>query len=396
MMLKMTDLELGGMRVLIRADLNVPIENGKITSATRIDAIIPTLSMALAQGAAVIVMSHLGRPKEGEPEEKFSLQPIANYLSEALQQPVPLVKDHVAANVSPGQIILLENTRFMMGEKSNDVNLSKSLASLCDIFVMDAFGTAHRKQASTYGVAQYAPIACAGPLVMAEIAALNQAMADPKKPLVAVVGGSKVSSKLAILNEILTKVDTLILGGGIANTFLAAAGYPVGSSLYEHDLIPDAQAMLTYAKTNHKQIPLPQDVVVAQEFSVDAHATIKDVNDVMHNDMILDIGPKTSDLLENIINQAGTIVWNGPVGVFEFDQFGKGSENLAHAIANSKAFSVAGGGDTLAAIEKYQVGEKISYISTGGGAFLEFLEGKHLPALEILTKRAQESLVVKS
>lgn len=396
MMLKMTDLELGGMRVLIRADLNVPIENGKITSATRIDAIIPTLSMALAQGAAVIVMSHLGRPKEGEPEEKFSLQPIANYLSEALQQPVPLVKDHVAANVSPGQIILLENTRFMMGEKSNDVNLSKSLASLCDIFVMDAFGTAHRKQASTYGVAEYAPIACAGPLVMAEIAALNQAMADPKKPLVAVVGGSKVSSKLAILNEILTKVDTLILGGGIANTFLAAAGYPVGSSLYEHDLIPDAQAMLTYAKTNHKQIPLPQDVVVAQEFSVDAHATIKDVNDVMHNDMILDIGPKTSDLLENIINQAGTIVWNGPVGVFEFDQFGKGTENLAHAIANSKAFSVAGGGDTLAAIEKYQVGEKISYISTGGGAFLEFLEGKHLPALEILTKRAQESLVVKS
>lgn len=387
-MIKMTDLDLTRKRVLIRADLNVPIENGHITSTTRIEAILPTLKIALDQDAAIILMSHLGRPKEGEFDEKFSLQPVATCLSHYLGRPVPLMSEYSKINIKPGEIILLENTRFLKGEKSNDSGLSKQLASLCDVFVMDAFATAHRKEASTYGVAEYARYACAGPLMVSELDALKHVLKEPQKPLVAVVGGSKVSSKLAILNEILTQVDCLIVGGGIANTFLAAAGFPVGSSLYEHDLIPDAQAMLSFAKAHHKEIPLPEDVLVATEFSATAKATIKNVEDVEHNDMILDVGPKTANRIQQIIAKAGTILWNGPLGVFEFENFGDGTRVLAQAIAGSDAFSVAGGGDTLAAIEKYNVADDISYISTGGGAFLEVLEGKTLPAIDILEKRS--------
>lgn len=387
-MIKMIDLDLTRKRVLIRADLNVPVENGTITSTTRIEAILPTLKIALDQDAAIILMSHLGRPKEGEIDPKFSLQPVAASLSKYLGRPVPLVTEHSNVNVKPGEIVLLENTRFLKGEKNNDPSLSKELANLCDIFVMDAFATAHRKEASTYGVAQYAPFACAGPLIVSELEALGHVLREPERPLVAVVGGSKVSTKLAILNEILTQVDCLIVGGGIANTFLAAAGFPVGSSLYEHDLIPDAQAMLSFAKAHHKQIPLPEDVLVATEFSANAKAVVKKVEDVAHNEMILDVGPKTANHIKQIIDKAGTVIWNGPLGVFEFENFGEGTRVLSEAIAHSEAFSVAGGGDTLAAIEKYDVADEISYISTGGGAFLELLEGKTLPAIDILEKRS--------
>lgn len=383
-MKQMADLDLKNKRVLIRADLNVPVNNGKITSTTRIEATLPTLKQALAAQAAVILMSHLGRPIEGKFDPNLTLQPVADSLSQLLGLPVPLIKDLDKVSVAPGQLVLLENTRFMAGEKNNDPLLSKKLASLGDIFVMDAFATAHRKEASTYGVAQYASQSCAGPLVVSEVHALEKIMIHPKRPLVAVVGGAKVSSKLSVLNEILSQVDCLILGGGIANTFLAAQGFPVGSSLYEHDLIPQAQAMLAYAKNHNKQIPLPVDVMVAQNFSVDAKATLKDINDVTHSDMILDVGLKTIDQIKHIIAEAGTILWNGPLGVFEFNEFGQGTEAMARAIAESHAFSVAGGGDTLAAIEKYGVSTGISYISTGGGAFLEFLEGKTLPALAIL------------
>jgi phosphoglycerate kinase len=387
-MIKMIDLDLTRKRVLIRADLNVPVENGTITSTTRIEAILPTLKIALDQDAAIILMSHLGRPKEGEIDPKFSLQPVAACLSKYLGRPVPLVTEHSNVNVKPGEIVLLENTRFLKGEKNNAPSLSKQLANLCDIFVMDAFATAHRKEASTYGVAEYAPFACAGPLIVSELEALGHVLREPERPLVAVVGGSKVSTKLAILNEILTQVDCLIVGGGIANTFLAAAGLPVGSSLYEHDLIPDAQAMLSFAKAHHKQIPLPEDVLVATEFSAGAKAVVKKVEDVAHNEMILDVGPKTANHIKQIIEKAGTVIWNGPLGVFEFENFGEGTRVLSEAIARSEAFSVAGGGDTLAAIEKYDVADEISYISTGGGAFLELLEGKTLPAIDILEKRS--------
>jgi phosphoglycerate kinase len=385
-MLKFSDIDLSGKRVLIRADLNVPIENGQITSTTRIKAILPTLKIALEQNSAIILMSHLGRPKEGQFDAALSLQPVATCLSDYLGQPINLVQSLDQVTVAPGQVVLLENTRFLVGEKENDPALGQRLAALCDVFVMDAFATAHRKEASTYGVAQYAPLACAGPLLVSEIEALSKVMQSPKRPLVAVVGGSKVSTKLMVLKNILSQVDCLVLGGGIANTFLAAQGYSVGKSLYEAALVPEAQAMLSYAKEHNKTIPLPSDVVVATEFSAQADAVHKSIEDVSSDDMILDIGPQSSEQLQNIILNAGTILWNGPLGVFEFDQFGEGTKSLALAIAKSHAFSIAGGGDTLAAIEKYQVDEDISYISTGGGAFLEFLEGKTLPAIAILEK----------
>lgn len=389
MIRSMADTDLAGKRVLMRADLNVPIENERIMSTTRIDATLPTVKEALARGAAVILMSHLGRPTEGQYDATFSLQPIANYLSQQLGKHVSLIQNLDQVNVDPGEVVLLENSRFWSGEKNNDPTLSKKLASLCDVFVMDAFATAHRKEASTYGVAEFAPVVCAGPLVMSEVVALENVMRNPKRPLVAVVGGAKVSTKLSILNEILTKVDTLILGGGIANTFLAAADMPVGSSLYEHDLIPEAQAMLTYAKQHNKNIPLPTDVLVAETFSAEAKAVLKNIDEVNHRDIILDIGPQSIEHIRTIIKQAGTILWNGPLGVFEFPAFAQGTQALAQAIASSSAFSVAGGGDTLAAIEKFNVAKGISYISTGGGAFLELLEGKRLPALAILEERAR-------
>lgn len=387
-MLKMTDLDLSGKRVLIRADLNVPLLNGEITSSTRIQAILPTLKIALAQNAAIILMSHLGRPTAGHIDPNFSLKPVATFLEKYLGQPVELVSSLEQVNVKQGQVVLLENVRFYKGEKDNDPNLAQRLASICDVFVMDAFATAHRAEASTYGVAQYAPIACAGPLLVSEIDALDKVMQNPKRPLVAVVGGAKVSTKLMVLKNILSQVDTLIPGGGIANTFLAAQGYPVGKSLYEESLIPEAQAMLQYAQSHNKTIFLPKDVVVANEFSPEAPALSKDIEDVAANEMILDVGKKSIDQITKIISESGTILWNGPLGVFEFDQFGHGTQSLAMAIANSSAFSVAGGGDTLAAIEKYQVSKDISYISTGGGAFLEFLEGKTLPAIAILENTA--------
>jgi len=386
--ISMNSLELTDKRVLIRQDLNVPIANSKVTSDTRIVASLPTIRTALDQNAAVMLMSHLGRPTEGEYAEEFSLQPVADCLSEHLEQPVTLIKDWLdGVNVNAGEVVLLENVRFNKGEKSNDDGLAKLMASLCDIFVMDAFGTAHRAQASTHGVAKFANEACAGPLLSAELNALEQALKSPQSPVVAIVGGSKVSTKLTVLETLSTKVDQLIVGGGIANTFIAAAGYRVGKSLYEPDLIPQAQELIANAKASGSDIPIPTDVVVAIEFSDQAQAVTKPVDQVADDELILDIGPETARQYASMMEQAGTIVWNGPVGVFEIPQFANGTKVMSEAIADSDAFSIAGGGDTLAAIDQFDLTDKISYISTGGGAFLEFLEGKSLPAVEILEQR---------
>jgi phosphoglycerate kinase len=391
--IRMQDLDLAGKRVLIRQDLNVPVANGAVTSDARIRASLPTIRTALDAGARVMVMSHLGRPEEGKPTDEFSLAPVAARLSELLGRKVPLVKDWLGgADVAParGEAVLLENVRFNKGEKKDKEELAKQMAALCDVYVMDAFGTAHRAEASTHGVGKFAPVACAGPLLVNELVALETALEKPKRPLVAIVAGSKVSTKLTVLESLLTKVDQLIVGGGIANTFLLAKGLPIGRSLAEAEMVDIANKLVAQAAAKGTEIPLPTDVVVAKEFAASAEADVKPVADVAADEMILDIGPDTAERLGRIIEQAGTVVWNGPVGVFEFDQFGEGTKSLANAIARSKAFSLAGGGDTLAAIEKYQVEEGISYISTGGGAFLEFVEGKKLPAVAMLEARAAE------
>ncbi len=386
--IKMSDLELSGKRVLIREDLNVPVADGKVTSDARIRAALPTIEAALAANAAVMLVSHLGRPTEGEPEDKFSLQPVADRLGELLGREVPLAKDWIdGIDVAPGQVVLCENVRFLAGEKKCDDALARKMAALCDVFVMDAFGTAHRAQASTYGVAEHAPVACAGPLLAAELEALGKALDNPQRPFVAIVGGSKVSTKLTVLDTLAGIVDTLIGGGGIANTFIAAAGHDVGKSLYEEDMLDTARS-LAADDSDRADIPVPDDVVVAGEFAADATPTTKNVAEVGADDLILDIGPQTAERFAAILKDAGTIIWNGPVGVFEFDSFGEGTRVLSEAIAASDAFSVAGGGDTLAAIDKYGVRDRISYISTGGGAFLEFVEGKKLPAVAMLEKRA--------
>ncbi|NNI13409.1 phosphoglycerate kinase [Pasteurella multocida] len=382
--IKMTDLDLSGKRVFIRADLNVPVKDGKVTSDARIRATIPTLKLALEKGAKVMVTSHLGRPTEGEFDEANSLKPVVDYLNANLDVPVRLVRDYLdGVDVNQGEIVVLENVRINKGEKKNDPELGKKYAVLCDVFVMDAFGTAHRAQASTYGVAEYAPVACAGPLLAAELDALGKALKEPARPMVAIVGGSKVSTKLEVLNSLSKIADQIIVGGGIANTFIAAAGHNVGKSLYEEDLIPVAKNLA--ASTD---IPVPVDVRVGLEFSETAAATEKAVNEVKDDESIFDIGDKSAEQLAEIIKNAKTILWNGPVGVFEFPNFRKGTEIISHAIANSEGFSIAGGGDTLAAIDLFGIKDKISYISTGGGAFLEFVEGKVLPAVEILEKRA--------
>mgnify|MGYP003624205166 FL=1 len=381
--LTMNELDLKNQRVLIREDLNVPVKDGQVKSDARILAALPTIRQALAQGAAVMICSHLGRPEEGVFSEEDSLAPVAAYLSKALGRDVPLVKDYLAGvEVQPGEVVLLENVRFNKGEKKNTDELAQQYAALCDVFVMDAFGTAHRAQGSTHGVAKFAKVACAGPLLAAELEALAKALLKPARPMTAIVAGSKVSTKLDVLNALSDKCDQLIVGGGIANTFLAAAGYPVGKSLYEADLLDTARAI-----AEKVSVPLPIDVVVASEFAESAKATVKLVADVSADDMILDIGPQTAAHFAELLKSAGTILWNGPVGVFEFDQFGNGTKALALAIAESPAFSIAGGGDTLAAIDKYGVAEQISYISTGGGAFLEFVEGKVLPAVAVLEER---------
>lgn len=387
--LNMIDLDLAGQRVLIREDLNVPISDGKVTSDARLKAALPTIELALQKGAKVMVMSHLGRPEEGVFDADSSLQPVVDYFQQALPVPVRLVSDYLnGVTVNAGEVVVFENVRFNKGESKNNDVLAQQLAALCEVFVMDAFGTAHRAQASTHGVAKYAPIACAGPLLAAELDALGKALANPARPLVAIVGGSKVSTKLTVLDSLSGIVDQLIVGGGIANTFIAAAGHAIGKSLYEADLVPEAQRLVAAARAKGGDIPLPTDVVTGTEFSASATATTKAVNAVSADDMIFDIGPDTAAAFAQIIENAGTIVWNGPVGVFEFDQFGAGTEALAKAIAASSAFSIAGGGDTLAAIDKYGIADNISYISTGGGAFLEFLEGKQLPAVAILEERA--------
>lgn len=387
--LRMTDLDLKGKRVLIREDLNVPVAEGKVTSDARIRASLPTILAARDKGAAVMLMSHLGRPDEGVYAEEFSLAPVAKRLSELLNAPVRLVKDWLdGVNCAPGEVVLLENVRFNVGEKKDKEELAKKMAALCDVYVMDAFGTAHRAEASTHGVARFAKVACAGTLLVNELEALNKALANPKRPLTAIVAGSKVSTKLTVLESLMSKVDQLIVGGGIANTFLAAAGYPVGKSLYEADMLDIAKGLLEKSKQTGVGIPLPIDVVVAKEFSATAKATVKAVSEVAADDLILDVGPKTAALFDSLLQKSGSVVWNGPVGVFEFDAFGEGTKALAHSIAKSSAFSIAGGGDTLAAIEKYDVEKEISYISTGGGAFLEFLEGKVLPAVAALEARA--------
>jgi len=385
---KMVDLDLSGKRVLIRQDLNVPVKDGKVTSDLRIQASVPTIEKALDAGAAVMVMSHLGRPTEGEFDEASSLKPVAEQLSTLLGKPVRLEKDWLdGISIAAGEVVLCENVRFNIGEKKNNDALGQKMAALCDIFVMDAFGTAHRAQASTHSVAKFADIACAGPLLANELDALGKALNQPAQPLVAIVGGSKVSTKLTVLESLSTKVDQLIVGGGIANTFIAAAGYSVGNSLYEEDLIDEANRLIAAAKKAGSDIPVPTDVVCAKEFSDTAEATIKNVADVADDDLILDIGPETSKKYAEMLKTAGTIVWNGPVGVFEIDQFGNGTKSMSEAIADSSAFSIAGGGDTLAAIDKYNIKDKVSYTSTGGGAFLEFLEGKVLPAVAILEER---------
>jgi phosphoglycerate kinase len=382
--LRMTEQDLAGKRVLIRFDFNVPVMDGHVTSDARMRAALPTIRFALDAGAAVIVMSHLGRPTEGEWEDQFSLGPVARHLGVLLGQHVTLADNWLdGVDIEPGQVVMCENVRFNVGEKKNDPDLARKMAALCDVFVMDAFGTAHRAQASTYGVAEYAPVACAGPLLMTELEALGKALEDPARPMVAIVGGSKVSTKLTVLEALSGKVDKMIVGGGIANTFIAAAGYPVGKSLCEFEMLAQAKKLLEQA-----DIPLPTDVVVAEEFSANATAVTRAVDAVGEAEMILDIGPDTAEMYADILAKAGTIVWNGPVGVFEIDQFGQGTKRIAEAVADSAAFSIAGGGDTLAALEKYQLGERMSYVSTGGGAFLELLEGKKLPAIAILETRA--------
>ena len=380
----MSDFALSGQRLLIREDLNVPVKEGVVTSDARIRAALPTIKLAVSSGAKVLLMSHLGRPTEGQPEAAYSLAPVAAHLSQLLDQPVRLISDwRAGVELADGEVALLENVRFNEGEKADDAELAKAYASLCDLFVMDAFGTAHRAQASTHGVAKYAPAACAGPLLAGELAALKKALAEPARPLVAIVGGSKVSTKLQVLEALADKCDQLIVGGGIANTFLAAAGKPVGKSLCEHELLDTARALMT--KT---AIPLPTDVVVGSEFSEQAQARTLAAEDVGEADMIFDIGPQAAAELAELLKGAGTIIWNGPVGVFEFDQFGAGTEVLAKAIGASAGFSIAGGGDTLAAVDKYDIAQQISYISTGGGAFLEYVEGKTLPAVPMLEQRA--------
>jgi phosphoglycerate kinase len=386
--LRMADLDLAGKRVLIREDLNVPVEAGAITSDARIRAALPTIRAAVAARARVILLSHLGRPKKGEFSAENSLAPVAARLQELLGQPVRLIADWLnGVACEPGEVVLCENVRFNKGEKKDDETLSRRMADLCDVFVMDAFGTAHRAEASTHGVARYAPVACAGPLLVGELEALERALAKPARPLVAIVAGSKVSTKLTVLESLLGKVDKLIVGGGIANTFLAATGVAVGKSLHEADMLDTARRLLDQAKARGAEIPLPVDVVVAPEFSATAPATVRPVGEVGASELILDIGPHTAAMLADSLQSAGTILWNGPVGVFEFDQFGEGTKTIALAIARSSAFSLAGGGDTLAAIEKYGVESGISYISTGGGAFLEFVEGKTLPAVAALEAR---------
>ena len=385
---KMTDLDLSGKRVLIRADLNVPVKDGKVTSDARIRATLPTIERALQAGARVMVMSHLGRPEEGVYSEEDSMKPVADHLGTLLGKPVRLVKDYLqGVDVGAGEVVLFENVRFNKGEKKNNDDLSKQYAALCDVFVMDAFGTAHRAQASTHGVARFAPVACAGPLLAGELDALGKALKDPKRPLAAIVAGSKVSTKLTILDSMADKVDQLIVGGGIANTFMLAAGLKIGKSLAEADLIAEAKTIMDKMSKRGAEVPIPVDVVCGKEFSPSAAAVIKDVKDVVEDDMIFDVGPRTARMLADKLKSAGTIVWNGPVGVFEFDQFGEGTKTVAMAIAESPAFSIAGGGDTLAAVDKYGIADKVSYISTGGGAFLEFLEGKKLPAVAILEER---------
>ncbi|MDR0219436.1 MAG: phosphoglycerate kinase [Enterobacteriaceae bacterium] len=385
--IKMTDLDLAGKRVLIRADLNVPVKDGKVTSDARIRASLPTIEAALSQGAKVMVTSHLGRPTEGEYTDEFSLQPVVDYLKGALSSPVRLAKEYLdGVEVAEGELVVLENVRFNKGEKKDDETLSKQYAALCDIYVMDAFGTAHRAQASTHGVAKFAPIACAGPLLSGELEALGKALHNPARPMVAIVGGSKVSTKLTVLDSLSKIADQLIVGGGIANTFVAAEGHNVGRSLYEDDLIPEAKKLLECC-----DIPVPTDVRVATEFSETAEATLKSTSDIKDDEQILDLGDASAERLVEILKGAKTILWNGPVGVFEFPNFRKGTEIVARTIAESDAFSIAGGGDTLAAIDLFDIADKISYISTGGGAFLEFVEGKKLPAVVMLEERANSN-----
>ncbi|MFT5808365.1 MAG: phosphoglycerate kinase [Moritella dasanensis] len=383
--IKMKDLDLAGQRVLIRADLNVPIKNGKVTSDARIRASLPTIKLALAAGAKVMVTSHLGRPTEGEFAQEFSLEPVVNYLKEALENNVVLASDYLdGLELNVGELVVLENVRFNKGEKKNEEGLSKAYAALCDVFVMDAFGTAHRAQASTHGVGMYAPVACAGPLLSAELEALGKAMDKPARPMLAIVGGSKVSTKLTVLDSLSTIADQLVVGGGIANTFIAAQGHNVGKSLCEHDLVDTAKALMAKC-----EIPVATDVLVATEFSETAEATLKAASDVNDDDMIFDLGPESANKLAEMIKEAKTIIWNGPVGVFEFANFSQGTEIIGRAIAESDAFSIAGGGDTLAAIDQFGLTDGISYISTGGGAFLEFVEGKVLPAVAMLEERAK-------
>lgn len=390
--LKMTALDLKGKRVLIRQDLNVPIKNGIVQSDARIRASIPTIKAALDAGAGVMVMSHLGRPTEGEYSDEFSMAPVAARMGELLDRTIPVVKDYLGGvALKSGDLVMLENVRFLKGEKKDDPELGRKYAALCDVFVMDAFGTAHRAQATTSAVAQFAPVACAGPLLAAELEALDKALAQPKRPLVAIIGGSKVSTKLTILESLLSKVNTLIVGGGIANNFLMDAGNPLGKSLSEPDLAGEAKRITDSAKARGIEVPLPVDVVVGSSLSADSPATVKSVAEVAPDDMILDIGPETAKIYRDIILKAGTVVWNGPVGAFEADQFGEGTKAVCEAIAASNAFSIVGGGDSLAALEKYGFEDKMSYISTGGGAFLEFLEGKVLPAVAVLEERASKS-----
>jgi phosphoglycerate kinase len=385
----MSSLDLRGKRVLIREDLNVPIQGGSVSSDARIRAALPTIQAALSAKARVLIMSHLGRPEEGRYAEEFSLAPVAKRLAQLLGISVAFKKDWLdGVEVGPGEVVLLENVRFNKGEKKDDEDLSRRMAALCDIYVMDAFGTAHRAEASTHGVAKYAPVVCAGPLLVSELSALETALEKPARPLLAIVAGSKVSTKLTVLESLLSKVDQLIVGGGITNTFLAALGLNVGKSLYEPNMLDICKRLLEQSKKRGIVIPMPTDVVVGREFSAKAEADVKDVRQVSADDMILDIGPDSAEVIASLVASAGTILWNGPVGVFEFPQFSEGTRTLAMAIARSKAFSLAGGGDTLAAIEKYGIEDSISYISTGGGAFLEFVEGKKLPAVEILEQRA--------
>ena len=387
--LNMVDQDLAGKRILIREDLNVPINDGQVTSDARIRAAIPTIQFAIDAGASVLLLSHLGRPNEGEFEQRFSLEPVAGHLSSLLGRPVRLEKSWLdGVQIEAGEVVLCENVRFNEGEKTNNTDLAKKMAKLCDVFVMDAFGTAHRAHASTYGVGVHAPMACAGPLLAGELKALGQALNNPVRPMAAIVGGSKVSTKLTVLESLIQKVDQLIPGGGIANTFIAAAGFSVGQSLVETDLIGQAKKMMDNAVAGGREIPVPTDVVVGKMFSADAKAITKSVSDIADDDMIFDIGPETAKRFAGMMQGAETIVWNGPVGVFEFDQFGEGTRILGEAIGASKAFSIGGGGDTLAAIDKYNISDKISYISTGGGAFLEFLEGKKLPAVAMLEERS--------